>query len=217
MKRHIKILAILLLSMSIFSCSDEDFNYPEGFVGESKITNYATFDMKGDRYVVLNKGGTYTEAGVTAKEGDKDLPVVITGTVNTSVAGVYNLTYSAVNADGFSASVNRTVIVADIGADAAAMNLSGNYARTSNGSVSTWTRLAPGVYSVFNPGGAPGTNVTVIVFHTSANTIDFPVQVASDGGTFSGSNESFNPITSTYSWVVVNSGYGTALRTFVKQ
>ncbi|HEY0667492.1 MAG TPA: DUF5011 domain-containing protein [Sphingobacteriaceae bacterium] len=217
MKRHIKILAILFLSMGIISCSKEDFNYPEGYVGVSKVTNYATFDMKGSRYVILNKGGTYTEAGVTAKEGDRDLPVTITGTVNTAVAGVYNLTYSAVNADGFPASVNRTVIVADIGADAAAMDLSGNYARTLNGSIAAWTRLAPGVYSVFNPGGAPGTNLTVIVFHTSANTIDFPVQVASDGGTYSGRNESFNPLTNTYSWVVVNSGYGTALRTFVKQ
>lgn len=217
MKRNINLLAILFLGMILFSCKKDDFDYKDGYVGVSKVTNYATFTMTGDKYVVIPKGGTYAEPGIKAKEGSKDLQVQTTGTVNTNVAGVYNLSYSAINEDGFSASTSRTVIVADIGADAAAMDLSGTYARTSNGSVATWTRLAPGVYSVLNPGGAPGTNVTVIIFHTSANTIDFPSQIASDGGSFNGSDETYNPITKTYTWKVLNSGYGTGLRTFVKQ
>jgi hypothetical protein len=217
MKRNINVLAILLLSTVLFSCKKNDFDYKEGYVGISKVTNYATFDMKGAKYIVVQKGGTYTEPGVTAKEGDKDLAVTISGTVNTNAQGVYNLSYSAVNADGYSASTSRTVIVADIGADAAADDLSGKYARTSNGSVSTWTRLAPGVYTVLNPGGAPGTNVTVVVFHTSASTIDFPQQIASDGGSFNGTDETYNPSTKRYTWRVINSGYGTGLRTFVKQ
>ena len=217
MKRNINLIAILFLSMVVFSCKKNDFDYQEGYIGVSKVTNYASFDMKGETYVVVPKGSTYTEPGVTAKEGDKELAVKTTGTVNTNVAGVYNLSYSAVNADGFAASTDRTVIVSDVSPAAAAVDLSGNYARTSNGSVSTWTRLAPGVYSVFNPGGAPGTNVTVIVFHLDANTIDFPQQIASDGGSFSGTSETFNPATKTYSWAVVNGGYGPAVRTFVKQ
>jgi hypothetical protein len=217
MKRNINLLAILFISMAIFSCKKEDFDYKEGYVGVSKVTNYATFTMTGDKYVVVPKGGTYTEPGVKAKEGDKDLQVQTAGSVNTSAAGVYNLSYSAVNADGFSASTSRTVIVSDIGADAAAADLSGTYARTSNGQVATWTKIAPGVYTVLNPGGASGTNVTVVVFHTSANAIDFPQQVASDGGSFSGSDETYNAATKTYSWRVLNSGYGTGVRTFVKQ
>lgn len=217
MKLDVKILFVLFISIGMFSCSKDDFDYQEGYIGVSKVTNYATFDMAGEGYIVVNKGSQYTEPGVTAKEGEASLPVTITGAVNTNVAGVYTLTYSAVNADGFAASTKRTVVVSEVNEAVAGIDLSGNYARTSNGSVAVWSKLAPGVYKVFNPGGAPGTNVTVIVFHTNVGTIDFPQQIASDGGAFSGSSESFNPATNTYSWIVVNSGYGAALRTFVKQ
>lgn len=201
------------------SCKKDSFNYPEGFVGSSKITVYPTLTLKGDRYVALVNGGTFADPGATAQEGTTDIPVTVTGQVDSATPGVYNLVYSAVNKDGFSASVSRTVIIATVAPDAAAQDLSGNYARNTNGSVSTWTRIAPGVYTVFNPGGAPGTNLTVVAINAQGNQIDIPEQVSSDGSVTSSANESYDSsaVPPKYSWVIVNPGYGTALRTFIKQ
>jgi len=173
--------------------------------------------MKGSTYVTVAKGSAYTEPGVTAKEGTTDLTPTVTGSVNTATAGVYTLTYTAVNKDGFSASVRRTVIVYSTDAGAAAHDLSGNYARNTNGSIATWTKIAPGVYSVFNPGGAPGTNLTVIAVNPTGYAISIPPQISSDGLTTSSALENFAGMPATYAMEIVNPGYGTAVRTFVKQ
>ncbi|HUH33108.1 MAG TPA: DUF5011 domain-containing protein [Daejeonella sp.] len=208
--------SILMFFMAIASsCNDEDFSYPEGQVGISKITVYPTLTLKGDRYVaIVNSSTPFADPGATAKEGDAEIPVTVNGSVATT-PGVYTLTYTAVNKDGFSASVTRTVVIANVDAAAAAQDLSGNYARTSNGSVAVWTKIGPGVYTVFNPGGAPGTNLTVVVVNSSGNNIKIPQQAASDGSPTTSSQEAFSG--NTYSWVIVNPGYGTALRTFVKR
>jgi hypothetical protein len=218
MKRHLSFLIISFFMISS-SCKKDDFNYPEGYVGSSKITVYPTLTLKGDPYMAVVNGGTFTDPGVIAKEGTTDLPVKVTGQVNSSVPGVYTLTYSAVNKDGFSASINRTVVIATVDATAAANDFSGNYARTSNGSVAVWTKIAPGVYTVFNPGGAPGTNLTVVVVNSQGDQIRIPNQVASDGSQTSSKSETYNKSANPpqYSWVIVNPGYGTGLRTFIKQ
>lgn len=198
-------------------CDKDEINNTDTQVGISRVTFFPTLTMSGDRYVVIPVGTSYTEPGVTATESGVDIPVTISGTVNTNAAGVYTLTYSASNKDGIAASIIRTVVVYNTDASAAANDLSGRYARSTNGSVAVWTKLAPGVYSVFNPGGAPGTNLTVIVFNPTGFVIDIPQQVGSEGGVFSSQNETYNNTSPpSYSWVIINTGYGTALRTFTK-
>lgn len=208
MKKYLILLAAFVLSLT--SCEKDT-------EGVSKETAFATFAMKGNEFIYLIKGQAYIDPGVTAKENGTDLKVDIAGAVDVTKAGVYTLTYSAVNSDGYPGSIKRTVVVSDISAEAAANDLSGNYARSSNASVAVWTKVAPGVYSVFNPGGAPNTNLTVIVFNPTVSSVYIPQQVSSDGSITSSSNESYNPEKNTYSWVIVNPGYGAALRTFVKQ
>ncbi|HCN84573.1 MAG TPA: DUF5011 domain-containing protein, partial [Sphingobacteriaceae bacterium] len=159
----------------------------------------------------------YTEPGVTAKEGTADIVPTISGTVNTNTADVYTLTYTAVNKDGFSASAVRTVIVYSTDAGAAAQDLSGNYARNTNASIATWTKIAPGVYKVFNPGGAPGTNLTVIAINPTGYSIKIPSQISSDGLTTSSASENVSGMPNSYGWQILNPGYGTAVRTFIKQ
>ncbi|MDR3340912.1 MAG: DUF5012 domain-containing protein [Candidatus Symbiothrix sp.] len=79
----------------------------------SKITYYVSFELQGDRTMFVKVGDTFTDPGVIATEGDLDVSagVKITGSVNTGEIGLYNITYSAVNVDGFSASAARTVFV----------------------------------------------------------------------------------------------------------
>lgn len=209
---------IFTIFILLTSCKKDKIISTADQVGISKVTYFPILTMKGDNIMVVEKGGTFTDPGVTAKAGESDVPVTSTGTVNTSTPGIYTINYSATNKDGFSASLRRTVAVYSTAADAAAHDLSGDYARTSNGSVASWTKLAPGVYKVFNPGGAPGTNLTVIVFNPSGYDIFIPEQVSSDGSITSSSNESYtNGSPAQYSWKVINPGYGTGQRTFIKQ
>lgn len=217
MKTYLKLIILFLCTLSV-SCKEYDTSYPEGYVGSSKITQYPVLTLNGDRYVALVNGGTFTDPGATAKAGDQDVPVTVTGSVDSSTPGVYTLTYSAVNTDGFSASINRTVVIATVDASAENNDLSGSYARSTNGSVAVWTKLAPGVYTVFNPGGAPGTNLTVVVVNSTGYEIEIPEQAASDGSPTSSSDEVYNPGSpATYTWRILNPGYGTGLRTFTKQ
>jgi hypothetical protein len=218
MKRYLNIIAIGVLCLGILSCKKTSFNYPDGTVGISKITYFPILTLKGNKVVLLSKGTAYTEAGVVATEAGAPIATVTTGQVNVSTAGVYTLTYTATNKDGFPASIARTVVVYDTQPDAVGNDFTGNYARNTNGELAVWTKLAPGVYSVRNPGGAVGASLTVIAFNNTGNRLYIPSQNASDGTPTSSSNESpYNPVTKAYSWVIINPGYGGALRTFIKQ
>jgi len=221
MKKHIGFIGAVLMCLSIFSCQKDNFNYPEGTVGMSTITNFPVFTRTGSQYVVVAKGSTFTDPGIAAKEGTNDLKVTTTGTVNTSTVGVYTLNYSAVNKDGFSATSSRTVIVTSPDATAAANDFSGSYLRASTGQSAVWTKIGPGVYTVDNPGGAANVSLVAVAFNQVGNRVYLPSQISSDGLATSSSSETStvgsNGTLSQYSWVILNSGYGTALRTFVKQ
>jgi hypothetical protein len=215
-KRYAFILISFVLIIS--SCSkDKIINTPDR-VGISKVTYYPIITLTGNSIMAIPNGTAFTDPGVKAKAGSSDVPVTTSGTVDANTDGIYTLTYSATNSDGFSSIAARKVAVYTTAPDAAANDLSGDYARTSNGSVATWTKIAPGVYTVFNPGGAPGTNLTVVAINPSAFNISIPEQLASDGSPTSSTNESYtNSNPAKYSWKIVNPGYGTALRTFIKQ
>ncbi|UKJ07687.1 DUF5011 domain-containing protein [Solitalea lacus] len=217
MKRYINLI-VFIACICVSSCKEYDTNYPEGYVGSSKVTSYPILTLNGDRYVALVNGGTFTDPGATATEGGQDVPVTVSGTVDPSKPGVYTLTYTAVNSDGFSASINRTVVVATVDASAINNDFSGRYARSTNASVAVWTKIAPGVYTVFNPGGAPGTNLTVVAWNTTGFNVEIPPQAASDGSPTSSADETsnMNATPANYTWVIVNPGYGTAPRTFTK-
>lgn len=220
MKKYISYIGLMLIGMLMFSCQKESFNYKPGYVGISKITTYPVITLTGSDYVLVQKGGTYTDPGATAKAGTADVPVKAT-TISTATAGVYLVTYTATNSDGFSATASRHVIVYSTAASAQNNDFSGDYARSNNGSIATWTKLAPGVYSVFNPGGAPGTDLTVIVFNDSGSHVYIPSQSASDGSATSSTQETSTPgpggTLASYTWIILNPTYGTGLRTFNKQ
>ncbi|HCR52135.1 TPA: hypothetical protein DIV48_00620 [Candidatus Kaiserbacteria bacterium] len=72
--------------------------------------------LNGDAAMQLNKGDTWTDPGATAADNvDDDLTahITVSGTVDTAVAGLYTLTYSATDAAGNTTSASRTVTVVD--------------------------------------------------------------------------------------------------------
>lgn len=134
------ILAIAFLTVSCEKATEDI----------STVTYYAVFDMQGDDYVVLQKGVPYVEPGVTAMANEQSVDVVISGTVDENTPGVYYINYSAVNADGYSASTQRKVRVIEYGTDN--VDISGTYdgIRVSKlaGGVVTITKIGEGVYEV---------------------------------------------------------------------
>ncbi|MCA1902393.1 MAG: DUF5011 domain-containing protein, partial [Candidatus Hydrogenedens sp.] len=71
--------------------------------------------LKGEAKIEINKGETFTDPGATAiDECQGDVQVTVTGTVDTSVAKEYTLTYTAKDASGNTATATRTVIVKDV-------------------------------------------------------------------------------------------------------
>lgn len=110
MKKNILFIATLaLLALGFTSCEKES-------AGLTSITYFAEIVLEGDATMVVAKGSTFVDPGFTATMKGEDVTdkVEVSGSVDTSTSGVYTLTYSTVNADGFVASVTRTVVVLDI-------------------------------------------------------------------------------------------------------
>lgn len=89
--------------------------------------------LKGDLFMTIAKGSTFTDPGATAMAGTATATVTANGTVDSNTAGTYNITYTAVNVDGFSVVKSRIVGVYD--PSIVANDFSGSYARSTNGSL----------------------------------------------------------------------------------
>jgi hypothetical protein len=211
---------IIALTLASVSCNKNEIHNTDTKIGISDVTFFPTLQLKGDQYMAVPLNGTFTDPGVEAKEGTSAIKYTTTGSVNTSTTGVYQLTYSAVNKDGFSASTSRWVAVYSTDASAEANDFSGTYLRAATGVNSFWTKLAPGVYKVDNPGGAAsGSTLSIIVFNPTGLTIHAPSQKSNDGNTSSTASETYtlSPAPAKYSWVFNNPGYLASTRTFTKQ
>lgn len=130
--------------------------------GLTDVTYYVNFEMNGDDPMLVQVGSSFTDPGVVALEGEEDVTasVTINSDVNASQIGLYSVSYSAENADGFSSSVKRTVIVYD---PAVTTDASGNYTvdssvsyRNMNGAQAPFKGdfsvsvelVAPGIFAV---------------------------------------------------------------------
>jgi len=219
----IKIIPILtfcfaLMFMDISCNKSDNFNYPAGTVGISKIVYFPAISTNGNRLVIMAQGGIFTDSGATATLGGSTAKYTTTGSVDATTPGVYGLVYTSANAQGNTASDFRTVVV--IGSDVSANDYSGPYLRSSTGQLCNWTKTATGVYSVENPGGASvGVGKFVIAVNYTGNMITIPQQISPDYGLVSSSSETYNATSApiTYSWIFHAGGYGTSLRIFTKQ
>lgn len=102
----------------VYSASDSAGNVAETVTRIVRVADNAipVITLNGASTVNVECGGTYTEAGATASdncEGDLSDAIVISGSVNTSVAGTYTINYDVADSIGNRAArVSRTVIVA---------------------------------------------------------------------------------------------------------
>ena len=85
--------------------------------GVTRTTYYPVLGLEGDDPYVVTLGQSYVEPGYTATLNGEDVSagVTVSSNVDTSAPGIYSVTYSAVNEDGFSASISRDVYVLNPG------------------------------------------------------------------------------------------------------
>ncbi len=109
-KSIICLVSLLCLALGFTSCEKKQS------AGKTNITYYAEIVLNGDATMVVGKGTTFVDPGFKATMKGEDVTdkVTVTSTVDTSTSGIYSITYSIVNADGFLASTSRTVIVLDL-------------------------------------------------------------------------------------------------------
>ncbi len=219
MKKIIYSISVLLITILFISCTDDTSE------GVSKITYYPILEMVGNDVVIIPVGGTYVDEGIIAKAGASEIEYKTTSTVDNSKIGVYYITYTAYNAEGYSASIARAVLVKS--ATPQTDDFTGNYRRNAgvNG-ISSWTKLDDGVFLVTDVGGSKNAAATVFALSIAHNQFIVPEQylggeigniVMCDDGS-GGSIINYIPGSpDLYKWRVFNETYGTALRTFEKQ
>ena len=151
-------LILGLSALCMTSCKDD------ADMTDSRLTYYVNLEMQGDAFVQVPIGTPYVDAGCTATMNGQDVTsrIVTTGLedIDVNTAGLYTVTYSAINDDGFSASVERTVAVCD---PTVTTDLSGTYAVQAgsyrfwfssgatvpfSGQTITIKKAAPGIFSV---------------------------------------------------------------------
>jgi hypothetical protein len=176
-----------LVALLLFGCNKDEVNNTADRVGISTVTRFPVFTMNGDKYMSVVKGTAYTEPGVTAKEGTAAIPVQSSGQVNTAVVGVYTLTYSAINKDGFPGTITRTVAVLPA-AETAGTNIAGAYQNIGAFSYTAqMDKLAAGFYQVNNIwGGNSAAIVPSYVITSNGQSIIVPTNALSPYGRLNG-------------------------------
>lgn len=111
MKKIIILNTVLLLGLVGFLTSCES----DESADKTQITYFVKFELNGNAVTLVPVNSNYVDEGVIATEGDEDVTgsVQVTSNVNTAKKGLYTVTYSATNADGFPNTVSRQVIVYD--------------------------------------------------------------------------------------------------------
>ena len=99
-----------LALMGLSACQDE-----KASDGVTRITYYPILTIEGESSMLVDKGTAYVEPGYAAELNGNDVTdeVVVSSNVDVNTSGIYAVTYSIANEDGFSSTVTREVIVLD--------------------------------------------------------------------------------------------------------
>lgn len=155
-KSFLYAFALCVMALGFASCSDEEKT-------DSRPTYYPVFTIVGDEFQLVPVGTSFVDEGCKATLNGEDYSdqVVAEGVedVDPNTPGLYYITYTVVNPDGYSSSVSRTVAVCD---PSITTDMSGVYSvqsesyRNYGGNVSpykgafnvSFTEVAPGLYKV---------------------------------------------------------------------
>lgn len=169
--------------------------------------------------------GTFTDPGAKGYNdltGDSvTLTAPSSNNVDLTTPGFYSVVWTYTINNGYidyTANKSRLVLVTPVNP---AADYSGTYSRTSNGVQVHLTRIGPGLYTTDNIGGVAGATTDDYLFdvylgQTSDTTLEAPPQPNNLGGTVTIQNGTFSvsALDTSFSYVVIGSGFGTATRIF---
>ncbi len=224
MKKFIYSL-LLLMGAGSLTTSCDDVSTED----TSRITYYATLNLEGDKTILWTLNEPYVDPGYVAELNGEDVTsqVEIAGDVDVSTPGIYTLVYSIANADGFSVSDSRTVMVADSAEspiESGFWTLQPGSFRNLDGAISNFSgfpitilQLEPGVFYVsdfiggyYDQGAGYGSDYAMAgTFRLNA---DNSIEVLSSGVAGWGddmdsyANAHFDPESGTIHWEIAYAG-----------
>lgn len=187
----------------------------------SKVVDvtYPTINLNGDKFVSLAVGESYTDPGAVSIDdisGEQtNLPEAESSNLDVNTPGVYYMLYSAKNANGYIKNEVRYIAVTDYND---AVDISGTYLRSGTPIEVNISKVGKSFYKNADMGGA-GLSDAIYIAIINDSTITGGVQFSESlGSEISTNSESLNlndPYTIKYA--LDAAGYGTQVRTFVKQ
>lgn len=132
-----------------------------------KVTTPPKITLKVSGYMELNVGSKYSEPGYTATDAmglDITSKVIVSGNVDTNVAGTYTIRYSVTDSYGNNATVTRTIKVKSTYIKLNSISLTPNQFNLSVGETKTFTVS-------YSPRNATNKNVTWSSSDTSVVTV----------------------------------------------
>ena len=212
-----KILILSVLSALVFvGCKKKD-----KISSQTVTASFPTVTISGSPYYSIPVGGALPTITATAYDSfyqENDATLIDLSTLNNNVPGLYAVTVSAKNRYGFIGYASAYIAVTNI---PSTLDLSGFYLRGANPAFVT--KLATGLFMTSNVGGddtaTQASSVIPAVFAvTSDSTIDFGSQLTS-AGTLTASQETLSLAVgdTTLNYALSLTGFGTQVRTFVKQ
>lgn len=108
-KNFLYSMILMLATMFVTSCENDSTE------GLTFITYYPTLTLEGESFITAPKGSPYQDPGYSATLQGEDVTdqVEVTSNVNTNQSGLYSVTYSITNEDGFAKTASRQVLVVD--------------------------------------------------------------------------------------------------------
>lgn len=212
-----KKLIIITLVLGLFTytgCKKRD-DYDVSKVVE---VSAPTINLKGDKFVTLSVGESYTDPGATSIDdvsGAQADIVAEFSNLDPSTPGMYYMLYSAKNANGY---VQNTVRYIGVTNYNDAVDLTGTYRRTANGVMVDVTKVAPSMYKNADMGGAGIGDALYFVIIDDSTISAGPQFSESLGAEIETGSEGLSlddPYT--FQYALGAPGYGTAVRVFVKQ
>ncbi len=212
MKSYILYLKIFFIVTMLLSCQEDETD------NLSIVTTYPQLSFNGRAVIAHPVGTPYTDDGVTATIGDAPVEYETEGSVDdvNTVGGIHSISYTATNAEGYSVTITRQVVIVDPTADAG-VDLSGEYIRNATGVVVTVEKAGPNLYSHSNVGGFAGTVLDVYFVHVEGTELVIPLQVAPASSVAVESIPGSGGILiDAFQWKINAAGFGVGNRLFEK-
>lgn len=215
--KTLKLTLIAIAACSLLYACNED----ETPVSKMVRVQYPAITMNGGQFVTINVGGAYNDGGAVSFDSINNSSsnlVPVQSDVDPTTPGLYPVIFEAENSYGFKTQSVRWVAVTNVSANE---DISGVYARTSNGVEASITKKARGIYATDNVGGVGGNPpyiFPVYFVQLDDSTVVVPHQPGGFGDVYCDKTKLIKTQSDTLlQWVVMGAGFGTALRKFSRQ